>query len=136
MAHLGSGGIGQVFEAIDLQDSTGSEQQITLKVVAVNLRISLARSPRCRTAVRRTQHLNHQNIVTIRNIERHGDSVFIVMEPLRGRWLSGLIREVRGAGLPYEDRLAHHLRYRQRPRLRPQSWHRARGPESPRRISL
>jgi serine/threonine protein kinase len=99
VSHLGAGGIGQVFEAVDL--ANGAEP-VTLKVVAVNLRHQPGAFATLQAAVRRTQHLQHENIVTIRNIDRHVDSVFIVMEPLRGRWLSGLIREVRGEGLPYD----------------------------------
>ena len=99
VSHLGAGGIGQVFDAVDL--ANGAEP-VTLKVVAVNLRHQPGAFATLQAAVRRTQHLQHENIVTIRNIDRHGDSVFIVMEPLRGRWLSGLIREVRGKGLPYD----------------------------------
>lgn len=101
VAHLGAGGIGQVFEAID-QARNGSEQHVTLKVVAVNLRHQPDAFQTLQAAVRRTQHLEHPNIVGIRNIDRHGDCMFLVMEPLRGRWLSGLIRDVRGNGLPYE----------------------------------
>jgi serine/threonine protein kinase len=98
VAHLGAGGIGQVFEAVDLANG---DERVTLKVVAVNLRHQPDAFHTLLAAVRRTQHLNHPNIVSIRNIDRHGDSVFIVMEPLRGRWLSGLIREVRGQGLSH-----------------------------------
>jgi hypothetical protein len=98
VAHLGAGGIGQVFQAVDL--ANGAEP-VTLKVVAVNLRHQPDAFTTLQTAVRRTQHLQHENIVGIRNIDRHGDSVFIVMEPLHGRWLSGLIREARGQGMQY-----------------------------------
>jgi hypothetical protein len=99
VAHLGAGGIGQVFQAVDL--ANGAEA-VTVKVVAVNLRHQPGAFATLQAAVRRTQHMQHQNIVNIRNVDRHGDHVFIVMEPLRGRWLSGLIREVRGTGLPYD----------------------------------
>lgn len=97
--HLGAGGIGQVFQAVDLANG---EDPVTVKIVAVNLRNQPDAFATLQNAVRRTQHLDHANIVSIRSIDRHGDNVFIVMEPLRGRWLSGLIREVRGTGLPYE----------------------------------
>ena len=99
VAHLGAGGIGQVFQAVDL--ANGAED-VTVKVVAVNLRHQPGAFATLQAAVRRTQHMQHENIVSIRNIDRHGDHVFIVMEPLRGRWLSGLIREVRGTGLPHD----------------------------------
>ncbi|MFL6576221.1 MAG: serine/threonine-protein kinase [Povalibacter sp.] len=99
VGNLGAGGIGQVYQAVDL--ANGAEA-VTIKVVAVNLRHQPGAFASLQAAVRHTQHLRHENIVGIRNIDRHGDSVFIVMEPLQGRWLSGLIREVRGDGVPYD----------------------------------
>ncbi len=99
-AHLGAGGIGQVFEAVDLA-FPGADRRVTVKIVAVNLRHQPDALTILETAIRRTQHLSHPNIAAIHDIGRHGDSVFIVMEPLRGRWLSGLIREIRGRGMPY-----------------------------------
>lgn len=101
VSHLGAGGVGQVFEAVDLM-SLGGREKVTIKVVAVNLRHQPAAYAALETAIRRTQHLSHPNIVSVRSIEQQGDRVFIVMEPLRGRWLSSLIREVRGRGLSYD----------------------------------
>jgi Protein kinase domain len=101
LAHLGAGGIGQVFDAVDLMSPTGRER-VTVKVVAVNLKYQPGAFETLAAAVHRTQHLVHRNIVTLRHIERQGDRVFIIMESLRGRWLSGLIREVRGKGLPQD----------------------------------
>ncbi|HEY6640616.1 serine/threonine-protein kinase [Povalibacter sp.] len=98
--HLGAGGIGQVFAAVDLA-VTDHERKVTVKIVAVNLRHQPDALSILETEVRRTQHLTHPNIACIHDIGRHGDNVFIVMEPLRGRWLSSLIREARGKGLPY-----------------------------------
>jgi hypothetical protein len=100
VSHLGAGGIGQVFEAIDTF-SKNEERRVTLKVVAVNLRHEPHAFQTLREAVRKTQHLVHPNIVSVYEIDRHGDRVFIVMEALRGRWLSGLVREVRGKGLAH-----------------------------------
>lgn len=98
--HIGAGGIGQVFEAIDLA-YPNNMRPVTVKIVAVNLRHQPDALSTLEAAVRRTQHLSHPNVVAIHDIGRHGDNVFIVMEPLRGRWLSALIREVRGHGMPY-----------------------------------
>ena len=101
--HLGAGGIGQVFDAIDRFSGYGNEQHVTIKVVAVDLRHQPDAFASLQRAVSQTQHLNHPNIVRVNEIDREGDRVFIVMEPLRGRWLSGLIREVRGQGMPYAE---------------------------------
>jgi Protein kinase domain len=101
VAHLGAGGIGQVFDAIDLHQA--AEVHVTLKVVAVNLRHEPYAFDALKAAVRATQHLDHPNIVRVYDIDEHEDRVFITMEPLRGRWLSGLVREVRRKGMTYES---------------------------------
>lgn len=99
VAHLGAGGIGQVFDAIDLTSPVAGESHVTVKVVAVNLRHEPSALATLETEVRRTQHMVHANIVRLHDIDRHGDRVFIVMESLRGRWLSSLVREARGKGM-------------------------------------
>jgi tRNA A-37 threonylcarbamoyl transferase component Bud32 len=101
VAHLGSGGIGQVFDAIDLDQL--SKSHVTLKIVAVNLKHERHALEALKIAVDKTRHLEHPNIVRVYDIDQHEDRVFITMEPLRGRWLSGLIREARNKGMSYED---------------------------------
>ena len=101
VSELGLGGVGHVFRALDLQ-FTEVERYVTLKIVAVNLRHQPHALEALQKAVVRSQALNHTNIATLHDIDRDGDRVFIVMEPLEGRWLSHLIRAVRGRGLSYE----------------------------------
>jgi hypothetical protein len=100
IAHLGAGGIGQVFDAID--QSRPDEARVTLKVVGVSLKHQPSVFEALQAAVRRTLHLDHPNIVRILDIDRFADRVFITMEPLRGRWLSAIVREARNKGMPYE----------------------------------
>ena len=102
VAPLGLGGVGQVFDAIDIQKSKEREFHVTLKVLAVNLRHQPLAYAALEAAVRRSQSLVHPNIVAIYDIDQTDEHVFVVMEALRGRWLSGLVREVRGKGLEYE----------------------------------
>lgn len=99
VAHLGAGGIGQVFDAIDLAQP--AETHVTLKIVAVNLKQQPFALDALTEAVRQSQHLEHPNIVRVYDIDQHEGRVFITMEPLRGRWLSGMVREVRNKGMPY-----------------------------------
>jgi serine/threonine protein kinase len=101
VAHLGSGGIGQVFDAVDL-DQPG-KSHVTLKIVAVNLKHERYALEALKIAVDKTRHLEHPNIVRVYDIDQHEDRVFITMEPLRGRWLSALVREARNKGMPYEE---------------------------------
>jgi hypothetical protein len=100
VAHLGAGGIGQVFDALDLEDPL--EEHVTLKIVAVNLKHEPYALDALQAAVKQSQHLDHPNIVRVYDIDQHDDRVFITMEPLRGRWLSGMVREVRHKGMAYE----------------------------------
>jgi hypothetical protein len=99
---LGLGGVGQVFDAIDLNKSKERDFHVTVKVIAVNLRHQPLAYAALEAAVRRSQMLVHPNIVAIYDIDQHEDQVFVVMESLRGRWLSSLVREVRGKGLEYD----------------------------------
>jgi hypothetical protein len=103
VAPLGLGGVGQVFDAIDLKKSGEREFHVTVKVIAVNLREQPLAYAALEAAVRRAQTLVHPNIVAIYDICQNEEQVFVVMESLQGRWLSGLVREVRGKGLPYEQ---------------------------------
>ncbi len=103
VAPLGLGGVGQVFDAIDLHKSKERDFHVTVKVIAVNLREQPLAYAALQAAVRRAQTLVHPNIVAIYDICQSEEQVFVVMESLRGRWLSGLVREVRGKGLAYAD---------------------------------
>jgi hypothetical protein len=100
IAHLGAGGIGQVFDAIDLEQA--GEAHVTLKIVAVNLKHELYALDALKAAVEKTKHLDHPNIVRVHEIDQHEERVFITMEPLHGRWLSGLVREVRHRGMSFD----------------------------------
>lgn len=100
IAHLGAGGIGQVFDAVDLAQPEAAH--VTLKVVAVNLRHEPYALEALTSAVRQSQALDHPNIVRVHDIDRDAERVFITMEPLRGRWLSGMVREARNKGMAYE----------------------------------
>jgi hypothetical protein len=102
LAPLGLGGVGQVFDAIDLGKSKERDFHVTIKVVAVNLRHQPLAYAALEGAVRRSQSLVHPNIVAVYDIDQNEEQVFIVMESLKGRWLSGLVREVRGKGLEYD----------------------------------
>ncbi|HEU4604514.1 MAG TPA: serine/threonine-protein kinase [Steroidobacteraceae bacterium] len=99
--YMGLGGVGQVFGALDLS-RTDRETHVTIKVIAVNLKHQPDAYAALEAAVRRSQRLIHPNVVSIYDLDRYNDQMFLVMEPLRGRWLSALVREVRGKGLPYE----------------------------------
>jgi hypothetical protein len=99
---LGLGGVGHVYRAVDLEESREAPRAVTIKIPAVDLRRQPDAFEALQRAVVRSQALDHANIAALHDIGRDGDRVFIVMEPLEGRWLGHLIREVRGRGLAYE----------------------------------
>jgi tRNA A-37 threonylcarbamoyl transferase component Bud32 len=99
---LGLGGVGRVYRALDLAHAGEGERRVTLKIVAVNLRQQPQALDALRVAVVKAQALDHPNIAAMYDIDRDGERAYIVMEELRGRWLSQLIREVRGRGLAYD----------------------------------
>jgi serine/threonine protein kinase len=100
VSNLGAGGIGQVFDAIDLAQP--GEPHVTVKIVAVNLKHAPFALEALKSAVDESRQLDHPNIVRVYDMDEHEDRVFITMEPLRGRWLSGMVREVRNQGMAYE----------------------------------
>jgi serine/threonine protein kinase len=101
IANQGAGGIGQVFDAIDL--SQRDEAHVTLKIVAVNLKHEPYALEALEAAVGQSRQLQHPNIVRVLDIGQYQERVFITMEPLRGRWLSGVVREARRTGMPFES---------------------------------
>lgn len=101
IANQGAGGIGQVFDAIDL--SRRIETHVTLKIVAVNLKHEPYALEALEAAVAQSRQLEHPNIVRVYDVGRYEDRVFITMEPLRGRWLSGVVREARRTGMSFES---------------------------------
>jgi hypothetical protein len=104
VAHLGFGGIGQVFSALDeaAQSAGSPNPHVTLKFIAVDLKREPQAHYALRDAVNRSKSLRHPNVVNNYGIECDGDRLFVTMEPLAGRWLGELVREVRNAGMSFD----------------------------------
>jgi serine/threonine protein kinase len=100
-AHLGYGGIGQVFGATDLEiERSGvGNSRVTLKLIAVDLKHEPQALVALQNAVANTKSLRHPNIVGVYGIEHDNDRLFVVMEPLSGSWLGDQLRQVRKVGL-------------------------------------
>lgn len=103
IAHLGFGGIGQVYSALDeaAQSAGSPNPHVTLKFIAVDLKREPQAHYALRTAVNRCKSLQHPNIVNTYGLESDNDRLFVTMEPLAGRWLGELVREVRNAGMSF-----------------------------------
>jgi hypothetical protein len=102
-AHLGFGGIGQVYRALDVaaQSAGSPNPYLTLKFIAVDLNREPQAHYALRNAVNRVKPLRHPNMVDTYGIENDNERLFVTMQPLAGRWLGELIREVRSAGMTY-----------------------------------
>lgn len=102
--HLGFGGIGQVFAATDLEAERQKQHdpRVTLKMIAVDLKREPQALMAMKIAVSRIKSLRHKNIVMTHGIETDQDRLFVVMEPLFGRWLGERIRAVRNIGISQE----------------------------------
>ena len=87
LSPLGSGGMGEVYRARD----TRLGREVALKVLPADRLADPARRARFEQEARAVARLNHPHIVTIHEIEREGDTDFIVMELVPGKTLDALI---------------------------------------------
>jgi serine/threonine protein kinase len=90
---LGHGGMGTVFEAVDLDrvDLPQTSQKLAIKVLhtAVTMRPQLFAE--LRSEFQHLQSLSHPNIVRVHEFDRDGDTAFFTMELLLGTSLGQLI---------------------------------------------
>jgi serine/threonine protein kinase/tetratricopeptide (TPR) repeat protein len=92
---LGSGGMGQVWLALDSRLG----RKVALKLLSPEVVADASRRKRFERESRALAALNHPNIVTIHSIEEADGRPFLVMEWIEGRTLEGLIPH---EGLPLE----------------------------------
>jgi eukaryotic-like serine/threonine-protein kinase len=88
-ASLGSGGMGQVFRALD----TRLHRQVALKVLHADSWAVPEQRRRLLQEARAASALNHANIVVVYDIVSDRDSDFLVMEYIGGTTLKALIEE-------------------------------------------
>jgi serine/threonine protein kinase/Tol biopolymer transport system component len=87
LSPLGSGGMGEVYRARD----TRLGREVAIKVLPADKLADPARRARFEQEARAVAALNHFHIVTIHEIEKEGDTDFIVMELVPGKPLDALI---------------------------------------------
>lgn len=92
---LGSGGMGQVWLALDSRLG----RKVALKLLSPDVVADATRRKRFERESRALAALNHPNIVTIHSIEEADGRPFLVMEWIEGSTLEGLIAH---DGLPLE----------------------------------
>ena len=96
---LGKGGMGTVYRAMDLS----LNREVALKVINPELVGNINLMKRFRNEALAMARLSHPNIVIIYNFSSEGNLHYIVMEYVRGKNLSQIIKE-EGA-LPLESSL-------------------------------
>ena len=84
---LGAGGMGEVYKARDPR----LNRLIALKVLPAAFAADTGRRRRFEQEARAVAGLNHPNIVTLYSIEEDAGCVFLTMELVEGRTLSGMI---------------------------------------------
>lgn len=87
LAPLGSGGMGQVFLALDM--TLG--RKVALKLLAAEFTMNMDRVSRFRQEARAASSLNHPNIITIHEIGQFEDRQFIATEYVEGMTLSAYL---------------------------------------------
>ncbi len=86
---LGSGGMGEVYEAED----TELRRRVALKVLPEHLASDPERLERFKREARAVASLNHPNIVTLHSVEESDGCHFLTMELVDGKSLDALIPE-------------------------------------------
>ena len=94
VAHLGSGGMGEVYRARDLRLG----RDVAVKVLPTGVASSPDRLARFEREARMVAGLNHPNIVTLHSVEDEDGTRFLTMELVEGQNLTDLIPS---GGLPF-----------------------------------
>jgi serine/threonine protein kinase len=102
---LGAGGMGEVYSALDSR----LRRTVAIKVLQRDAFRGADAEQRFLQEARAASALNHPHIVTLHDIDRDGDTDFLVMEYVRGTALSRAIPE-NGLPLPISSSTARRSR--------------------------
>jgi Tol biopolymer transport system component len=104
--HLGSGGMGDVYQATD----TKLGRSVAIKVLPDGFAADIERAARFEREARVLASLNHPHIAAIYGLEESLGRKFLVMELVEGKTLADILAEVssvksQGSGLPLDEAL-------------------------------
>src|SRR5580658_7588971 len=97
-AHLGSGGMGEVYQATDLK----LKRSVAIKLLPAEFASDSERLTRFRREAQLLASLNHPNIAHIYGLEESGDKRYIVMELVEGETLQARLK---GGPIPIDESL-------------------------------
>lgn len=99
---LGSGGMGQVFKALDRRRLEAQDRQpyVAIKVLSKGFRQHPESFMALQREAKKAQQLAHPNIVRVFDFDRDGATIFMTMEYLSGHSLESVIRAPGFAGMP------------------------------------
>jgi Tol biopolymer transport system component len=97
-SHIGSGGMGEVYQARD----TKLGRDVAIKVLPEQFAREPERLSRFQREAKLLAALNHPNIATIHGLEQSGDTHYLVMELVEG---STLAERIRGGAIPLDEAL-------------------------------
>lgn len=85
---LGDGGMGAVYRAVDEM----LDREVAIKVLRPELARNAALIERFRLEAVALARLNHPRIATLHGLEKHGDSLLMIMEYVRGETLEAIVQ--------------------------------------------
>src|SRR5262245_42309116 len=94
-AHLGRGGMGEVWSVRDL----ALGETVALKVLTWLADDAPQASLRFRQEVRLARRVTHPNVARVYDLGEHEGFLFLTMELVRGRTLRDLLREAKALGV-------------------------------------
>lgn len=104
-ALLGSGGMGQVFKALDIRAQEAQDRQpyVAIKVLNNSFREHPSAFTILQRELKKCLSLTHSNIVRVRDFDRDGDIIFMTMEYLPGHTLEQIIKAPGFNGMPIDE---------------------------------
>ena len=97
---LGAGGMGEVYEATDLE--LGIRVALKFPLHTSN-QDAASEVRRLKQEVRAALQINHRNICRIRDLDQTSDRIFLVMEFIDGRDLSSILADLAGQDAGYDS---------------------------------